>query len=111
MTTLEFIVAIFVACMGSSGLWAIILKMYEKKSNKTKLLIGLAHDRICYLGGVYIERGWITADEYENLHDYLFVPYEQNGGNGTAKKIMDEVGRLPIKKESPNNNNSSPKKK
>lgn len=98
MTTLEFIAAIFVAFMGSSGLWAIILKIYEKKSDKTKLLVGLAHDRICYLGSTYIDRGWITTDEYENLHDYLFIPYERNGGNGTAKKIMDEVSRLPMRK-------------
>lgn len=29
------------------------------------MLIGLAHDRIVYLGMSYIDRGWITQDEYE----------------------------------------------
>ena len=52
------------------------------------MLIGLAHDRIIYLGMSYIERGWITQDEYENLHDYLYKPYEEMGGNGSAKKVM-----------------------
>lgn len=102
MTTLEFWAAIFVAFMGSSGLWAIILKIYDKKSARSKLLLGLAHDRICSLGGAYINRpngGWITADEYENLHDYLYIPYKEMGGNGTAEKIMDEVKRLPIRRD------------
>ena len=62
------------------------------------MLIGLGHDRIVYLGMKYIERGYITNDEYENLYEYLFKPYEKMGGNGSAKRIMDEVGRLPIRK-------------
>ena len=60
----------------------------RKKDIKTMMLIGLAHDRIIYLGMSYIERGWITNDEYENLHDYLYKPYEQMGGNGAAKRII-----------------------
>lgn len=46
----------------------------------------------------YIDRGWITQDEYENLHDYLYKPYEKMGGNGSAKKVMSEVNKLPIHK-------------
>ena len=42
------------------------------------------------------ERGYITKDEYENLHDYLYEPYLAEGGNGTAKKVMSEVERLPL---------------
>ena len=59
--------------------------------------MGLAHDRIIELGIIYIERGWITQEEYENLHDYLYKPYEALGGNGTGKRIMEEVKKLPIK--------------
>ena len=62
------------------------------------MLIGLAHDRIMYLGMGYIERGWITQDEYENLYEYLYKPYEKMGGNGSAKRVMDEVNKLPIRK-------------
>lgn len=50
------------------------------------------------LGMSYIDRGWITQDEYENLHDYLYKPYEKMGGNGSAKKVMSEVNKLPIHK-------------
>ena len=45
------------------------------------MLVGLAHDRIIHLGMVYVTRGYITQDEYENLNDYLYQPYEKMGGN------------------------------
>ena len=40
----------------------------------------------------------ITQEEYENLKVYLFEPYEKLGGNGSAKRIMQEVDKLPIHK-------------
>ena len=60
--------------------------------------MGLGHDRIVYLGLKYIERGYITVDEYENLYEYLYKPYEKMGGNGSAARIMEEVKKLPSKK-------------
>ena len=61
------------------------------------MLVGLAHDRILCLGMLYIERGYVTRDEYENLYEYLYRPYLKMGGNGSAKRIMQEVDRLPIR--------------
>ena len=84
-------VTILCAVLASSGFWAFLQKHHDKHDMKTKMLIGLAHDRIVDLGMKYITRGNITQDEYENLHDYLYIPYEGLGGNGTAKKIMDVV--------------------
>ena len=49
-----------------------------------------------YLGGRYIQRGGITKDEYENLYDYIYLPYKALGGNGTAEKVMEDVKNLPI---------------
>ena len=46
----------------------------------------------------YIDRGCVTQDEYENLRVYLYEPYERMGGNGSAKRIMQEVDKLPIHK-------------
>lgn len=93
---IELLVTVMCAVIASSGFWAFIQSLREKKSIKTKVLIGLAHDRIIYLGMKYIERGSITQDEYENLQRYLYEPYTQMGGNGSAKRIMDEVDKLPI---------------
>lgn len=77
--------------MASSGFWAFLQKRSEKNDAKTELLVGLAHDRIMYLGTKYIERGWMTVDEYENLNEYLYVPYTKNNGNGSAKKLMEDL--------------------
>ena len=98
MTLLEMIVTIICSVLASSGFWAYVQKKNEAKDVKTKVLIGLGHDRIVFLGMKYIERGWITQDEYENLYDYLYQPYEQLGGNGSAKRIMDEIKKLEIRK-------------
>jgi hypothetical protein len=73
----QMVATIVCAVIASSGFWAYIQKRGEKKDVKTQMLIGLAHDRIVYLGMCYIERGWITQDEYENLNDYLYKPYEK----------------------------------
>ena len=93
---LQMVVTIVCAVIASSGFWAFIQRKNENKDVKSQMLIGLAHDRIIFLGMEYIERGWISQDEYENLHDYLYKPYEKLGGNGSAQKVMIEVNKLPI---------------
>lgn len=95
---LQILLTIFSSVLASSGLWAYVTKRLEKKDVKTEMLIGLGHDRIMYLGMAYIERGYITSDGYENLYEYLYKPYEKMGGNGSAKRIMNEVNKLPIHK-------------
>lgn len=94
----QILLTVFSSVLASSGLWAYITKRLEKKDVKTEMLVGLGHDRIMYLGMSYIERGYITSDEYENLYEYLYKPYEKMGGNGSAKRVMNEVNRLPIHK-------------
>ncbi len=95
---LQILLTVFSSVLASSGLWAYITKKLEKKDVKTEMLVGLGHDRIMYLGMSYIERGYITSDEYENLYEYLYKPYEKMGGNGSAKRVMNEVNKLPIHK-------------
>ena len=92
----EILISVFGSVMASSGLWALIMKRQEKKDIKTRMLLGLAHDRIMDLGQKYIERGKITYDEYENLEKYLYEPYIEMGGNGSAKRIMEEVNKLHL---------------
>lgn len=92
----QMLVTIICSVLASSGIWAFITKLVDKKDVRTKMLIGLGHDRIMYLGMKYIERGNITQSEYENLHTYLYEPYKDMGGNGSAKRVMAEVDKLPI---------------
>ena len=95
-TWLQMAITIFCAVLGSSGIWTLIQRRSDKKDAKTQMLIGLGHDRVMTLGMEYVERGCITKDEYENLVDYLYKPYEMMGGNGSAARVIDEVKRLPL---------------
>lgn len=92
-------IIVTVACsvIASSGFWAFILAKSTKNTARDEMLMGLAHDRIIQLGSSYIERGYITRDEYENLIDYLYKPYAKLGGNGTGEKVIEDVKRLPLK--------------
>ena len=97
------IISIVGAVFASTGFWTFLTSLIQSKKTKDsaegQMLKGLGHDRICYLGETYVARGYITKDEYENLRDYLFLPYKKLGGNGTAEKVMKEVEKLPLEKE------------
>ena len=106
---LEKILTIVIAVFTCSGFWAYLISRREKKDREKQkeeeknsasslMLVGLGHDRIIYLSMKYIERGWISNDEYEDLMNYLYLPYKKMGGNGTAERIIEEVKRLPIHK-------------
>ena len=94
--SIEVILTIIGSVTASSGFWAFMLHRAEKNSVEKKMLVGLAHDRIHYLGMRYVELGCITKGEFENLVDYLYLPYKELGGNGSADRIIDEVKKLPI---------------
>ena len=93
----EIVITVACSIIASSGFWAYLQHRHDKHDSATKLVLGLAHDRIMSLGMEYIERGYVTQDEYENLHDYLYLPYKANGGNGSGDRVMEEVKRLPIR--------------
>lgn len=99
MTIKEAVVAIVVAIIGSTGLWTLFTSWLQnrkkKKSNTSKLLMGISYTMIVQRAETYIARGWVSTDEYHELHHYLYTPYEAEGGNGTAKRLMDMVGELP----------------
>ena len=92
----ELIFGLICSICASTGLWAFIQNRRDRKDNKSKMLKGLGHDRIMDMSKKYIKRGYITPDEYENLVDYLYGPYSDLGGNGSAARIIEEVRHLPI---------------
>lgn len=96
----EMIIALIAAIGGaasSSGLWAFLQKKNDRHSTHTRLLMGLAYDKIITIGMAYIQRGWVSKDEYEEYLKYLVEPYKQLGGNGVADRIASEVGGLPFR--------------
>jgi hypothetical protein len=97
LSWVEMLVAIFTATLASGGFWSFIQKKRDGKDARTKMMLGLGHDRIIWLGLQYIEQGHISREEYANLIKYLYEPYRELGGNGTAERIIEEVKKLPIK--------------
>lgn len=97
MNFVQTILTVVCSVVASSGFWSWVSHRHENKDAKTEMLLGLGHDRIMQEGMEYINRGYITPDEYENLKTYLWEPYSKLGGNGSAKRIMDEVEKLEIR--------------
>ena len=96
---LNLVVSLILEIVACGGFWTFVISKRDKKSNKTKLLIGLGHDRIMSLCLKYIDRGNITSDEYENLHDYLYQPFIDMvppEESGTIRRVMDQVKKLDI---------------
>lgn len=96
MTVEQVILTIVTAILASSGLWAFISSRLDKNSSERELLVGIGHVELVFFGMQYIERGWITRDEYETLQE-LYKPYVKLGGNGSGTKIMHDVEKLPMK--------------
>ncbi|UNI72526.1 MAG: holin protein [Chaetfec virus UA24_144] len=90
-------ITVFCAVVASSGFWSYLQHKHAKNSAEARMLVGIGHDRIVYLGIRYLNRGYITPDEYKNLHNYLYVPYKELGGNGSAERIMKKVDNLPTR--------------
>ncbi len=95
---LNNLLTVLLAVGASSGFWAYLQSRRAKKDYAKDMLMGLAHDRLMHLGMVYIERGWITEEEYENYDLWLYTPYERLKGNGAVKRIKVEVDKLPVRK-------------
>lgn len=95
--SIELIVTIVCSVIASSGFWAVVQHFITKNDTSNNLLLGIAHDRIMWLGKQYLKRGYITVEEYENLVTYLYEPYIKRGGNGSVKMLMEQINHLEIR--------------
>ena len=68
----------------------------DRNNAERDLIVGIGHIELVFFGMQYIERGWITREEYETMQG-LYKPYIRLGGNGSGTKIMKEVEKLPIR--------------
>ena len=92
---MEPALTIIIAIFGSTGFWALIQKLLERKSALRQMVFGIGYERLISACREYIEAGWIDLDELEELDKHLFQPYKAMGGNGTAELLMEKVRDLP----------------
>ena len=98
LPVLSLVAGVITSLITSQGFWAHQTAKSQKNDAEAHLLRGLAHTRIMTLCTKYIERGWITPEEYEDHATFLYQPYIELGGNGTVKKMMEtEINKLPIR--------------
>lgn len=99
MNTAEIIIAIVAAIFGSTGFWSWLQNRGRKKSAEARLLMGIAYSEIIDRCTIYLNRGYLDTDEYHELEHYLYKPYQEMGGNGTAEKLFNDVSKLTVKGE------------
>ena len=92
----QLIITVVVAVLGSNGLWAWIQSRSTAKSARDRMILGLGHAEIFRVAEKYIHRGGITLSELDDLEKYLYKPYSEMGGNGTAAAIVQKCKELPI---------------
>lgn len=81
---------------GLFNLWQMRKKKQDGVREGIKILL---YDRIKHLGKAYIERGYVTSDELEDLTTMHEIYHDPDGlnGNGFLDAIMRNVKALPIK--------------
>lgn len=83
------------ALLGGSGIWAWARTRSERNDSEDKLLLQVAKNQLITQGRFYLERGYITMDEYEEYESEYKV-YSMLGGNGLARRVFKQVDELPI---------------
>lgn len=83
------------ALLGGSGIWAWAKTKADHNNNAAKLLLSVSRNQLITLGHGYIERGYITMDEYEE-YEAEYQIYSALGGNGLARRVFKQVDELPM---------------
>ena len=96
------IVAIISACLGSSGLCALIIALLQRKWTKDDRVDALVNaqkvimiDRVRFISKQHISEGFISLEDKETIKE-MFDAYKALGGNGHLNTIMSEVDKLKV---------------
>lgn len=90
----EWLFGLIIAGMG------VIYKQLKSNINQNKAvkdgIKGILYNEIIYRCKKILIIGYVTPDDLEEL-EYLFKPYKELQGNGTAEKLINRVYQLPMK--------------
>lgn len=101
----EYVVTIIAALLGSGAFTAIVniaFNLLKEKRDKDKGVSAgvriILYDRIRWFGKKYLEAGYVTPDDLEDLMAMHRIYHDELHGNGYLDTLMDSVKRLPPKK-------------
>ena len=77
---------------------AYIRKTENKEKRDLELIIASYRFRLVQLCKLYIKKGYMTQDEYDQLTEF-FKLYSSLGGNGQAKEYYEKTVKLEIRAE------------
>lgn len=60
--------------------------------------VALLHNEIYKICREYLNRGWVSVSELDNL-EYLWSGYKELGGNGTGELLYTRVSALEIRED------------
>ena len=103
MITTDMFTTVVIAMFASTGFWTLVNNIYQEKKKpkdtpEKRALLGLLHENLMVKCSKYIDQGWITVEDYEDLKHYTYDPYRELGGNGTGERAWAEVNKLSLKK-------------
>ena len=80
-----------------------MVRAIHKKKDEYDILregiLALLHDRLYQSCSFFIERGFCTIEDRNNL-EYLYTPYKALGGNGTGETLYKKCQELPLSADS-----------
>lgn len=112
MTTTQILITIF----GCAGFWTFATEVWKSRTSKEKKQeemrkmvceaikpieqssLALSKDRLLHLCNTYLKDGCITTAQLESLNT-LYEAYVQLGGNGTIKRLYEEVLEMKVEVE------------
>ena len=81
--------------LSGPGIWAWAKTRTTRNKSEDRLLLKVAKNQLVTQGREYLNRGYITMDEYEEYESEYQV-YSNLGGNGLARRIFEQVDDLPM---------------
>lgn len=91
----EFTNPLITTVLSGPGIWAWAKTRTQRNDSEDRLLLQVAKNQLVAQGREYLNRGYITMDEYEEYESEYKV-YSDLGGNGLARRIFEQVDDLPM---------------
>lgn len=91
----EFSNPLITTVLSGPGIWVWAKTRTQRNKSEDILLLQVAKNQLVNQGRKYLNRGYITMDEYEEYESEYKV-YCDLGGNGLARRIFEQVDDLPM---------------
>lgn len=97
-------IPVIVAIIGSGALSALITGIFAERTNRKRIESGtqagvrmILYAWIKSLGKEYLDRGYISLEELEDLKSMHSIYHNELKGNGFLDSVMIQVERLEIR--------------